>query len=400
VREPLTLAVAAFATASSCVSLEDANSLIDRAIACLGEAHPQSDYTVEGQLVVATMLCDRFEEFRELTTTWLQDARRSGSIPRFISMATMRAHYHYRVGELEEAKSDAHDALEAAALYGHHFWVPGSAGALINPLVDQGRLEEAERVLADSRVQERHGHSSSAPWATMLLPARGRLRVAQGRPQEGLQDLLDCGERYESAANRSPSLWAWRSEAALAFLALGEHDRACELAREELDLARGFGAPRALGIALRVAGIVEGSTALLEEAVQVLSGSPAQLESARALVDLGGALRRAGQRTEAREHLRQGLELALRCGADALAERAREELLTSGAHLRRERLSGPEALTPSELRVARMAAVGHTNPEIAQALFLTRRTVETHLTHAYQKLGIGSRRELATALRD
>jgi DNA-binding CsgD family transcriptional regulator len=109
-------------------------------------------------------------------------------------------------------------------------------------------------------------------------------------------------------------------------------------------------------------------------------------------------LRRARRRTEARAPLREGLELAIRCGAEVLAARARDELLATGAHLRRDRLSGPEALTASERRVARMAAEGQSNPEIAQALYLTRRTVETHLTHAYQKLGIGSRDELTTAL--
>jgi DNA-binding CsgD family transcriptional regulator len=122
------------------------------------------------------------------------------------------------------------------------------------------------------------------------------------------------------------------------------------------------------------------------------------LEQARALVDLGVALRRARRPSDARLPLREGLELAVRCGAAVLAQRARDELLAAGARPRRDRLSGPEALTASELRVARMAVEGKSNPEIAQALFLTRRTVETHLTHAYQKLGIGSREELATAL--
>ena len=160
--------------------------------------------------------------------------------------------------------------------------------------------------------------------------------------------------------------------------------------------------PRALGVALRAAGLVAGGAeglALLQEAVATLAGSGAPLEHARALIDAGSALRRAGQRAEARPALRQGLELAVRCGADVLAGRARDEFLATGAHPRRDRLSGPEALTPSERRVARMAAEGRSNPEIAQALFLTRRTVETHLTHAYQKLGIHSREELAPALR-
>jgi DNA-binding CsgD family transcriptional regulator len=96
--------------------------------------------------------------------------------------------------------------------------------------------------------------------------------------------------------------------------------------------------------------------------------------------------------------LREGLDSAVRCGAEVLAQRARDELLATGAQLRRERLTGPDSLTPSERRVAQLAAQGRSNPEIAQALFLTRRTVETHLTHAYLKLGISSRDALATVI--
>jgi DNA-binding CsgD family transcriptional regulator len=137
---------------------------------------------------------------------------------------------------------------------------------------------------------------------------------------------------------------------------------------------------------------------LLREAVAVLAQSTAPLEHARALTSFGSALRRAGLRAEAREHLRQGLDLAHALGALALVERAREELTVAGARPRRDALRGRDALTSSELRVARLAADSSTNRQIAEALFITLRTVETHLTSSYAKLGIGSRRELAAAL--
>ena len=219
--------------------------------------------------------------------------------------------------------------------------------------------------------------------------------------EEGLADLLACGQQLESGANRSPSLWAWRSDAALALAALGDGARAHQFSVDELTLARAFGGPRAVGVALRAAGLLaEGDerVTLLHEAAAVLADSGALLERGRALVDVGAALRHCGRRSDARHPLREGLDAAMRCGAEVLAARARDELLATGAHLRRERLSGPSALTPSERRVARLAAEGRTNPEIAQALFLTRRTVETHLTHAYQKLGISSRAELAAVI--
>ena len=129
-----------------------------------------------------------------------------------------------------------------------------------------------------------------------------------------------------------------------------------------------------------------------------ITGSGAMLEHTRALIDLGAALRRAGNRSRSVDSLREGLDLAHRCAADALAGRAREELMAAGAKPRRDALRGRDALTASELRTARMAALGLANREIAQALFVSLRTVETHLTHAYQKLEIGSRAMLPAAL--
>jgi DNA-binding CsgD family transcriptional regulator len=130
----------------------------------------------------------------------------------------------------------------------------------------------------------------------------------------------------------------------------------------------------------------------------VLAESEARLEHARALTDLGAALRRAGQRAASREPLRTGLDLAQSCGASALAERAHSELVSSGARPRRLVLRGVDSLTASERRVAEMASERLTNREIAQALYVTEKTVEGHLGHAYRKLDITSRSELPKAL--
>jgi DNA-binding CsgD family transcriptional regulator len=198
-----------------------------------------------------------------------------------------------------------------------------------------------------------------------------------------------------------PSITQWRSRAATALLRAGEGDRARALSEEEVELARRWGAPRALAMALRVHGLVVGGDhglTLLEEAAAVLESSPAKLERARALADFGAALRRTGRRVDAREPLRIAVELAQTCGATPLAEAARSELVAAGAKPRRQALSGAESLTPSELRVAAMAAEGMTNRDIAQNLFVTPKTVEVHLSSVYRKLDIGSRTQLASAL--
>ena len=165
--------------------------------------------------------------------------------------------------------------------------------------------------------------------------------------------------------------------------------------------ARVAGELHARSRALRTLGLAQGrerGTETLGEALAVLDGSPATLERARTLVELGAALRRALNRMEARERLREGLDIAQRCGAPALVEQAREELVAAGAKPRTTALAGLDALTPSERRVAAMAADGMSNREIAQALFVTPRTVEMHLSNAFRKLDIRSRTQLPDAL--
>jgi DNA-binding CsgD family transcriptional regulator len=148
-------------------------------------------------------------------------------------------------------------------------------------------------------------------------------------------------------------------------------------------------------------GLIEGGPEGVErirEAVLLLEGSPARLEHAYAFTDLGASLRRGNRRAEARDVLRAGLELAQRLGATVLADRAHEELVATGARPRRLVLSGVDSLTPSERRIAAMAAEGLSNREIAQALFVTLRTVEMHLSNAFRKLDVSSRTQLPAAL--
>ena len=264
--------------------------------------------------------------------------------------------------------------------------------------MEQGKLGEARAALERSAL----GEALPDDARLLFLPnIRARLRMLTGDLAGGLEDMLDTGRRSDALGGRNPAFMAWRSPAALALLQLGDRDQARRLAAEEVQLARTWGAPRALGAALRAAGLAEGGArglGLLEEAVEVLTNSPAKLEHAKARTDLGAALRRANRRSEAREQLRRAVELATICGARPLAARAITELRATGARPRRIALSGVESLTPSERRVAQMAAEGPTNREIAQTLFVTPKTVEIHLSSVYRKLGISSRSQLPTAL--
>jgi len=329
----------------------------------------------------------------------LSEAHRRGSPFALAAVKVFRAQMLFWRGDLGEAEADAREALAAAETWGASARFAGHAAAfLADALMEQGKLDEAAAALAPA------GYGESLPDSARLLYLRdssARLRILRGDLAGGLDDMLDAGRRFESVGSRNPAFIAWRSPAALALLQLGQPDEAGRLAAEEVELARTWGTPRALGASLRAAGLVGGGKrglALLEEAVEVLGGSPAKLEHAKARMELGAALRRGNRRADARDQLRHAVELATICGATALAARAERELIATGARPRRIALSGIDSLTPSERRVAEMAAEGPTNREIAQALFVTQRTVEVHLTSIYRKLAISSRSQLAAAL--
>ena len=193
----------------------------------------------------------------------------------------------------------------------------------------------------------------------------------------------------------------WRSYAALAAARLGDDDRAEQLIGEELEIARRFGAPEPVE-ALRVRALLAPSGEMVElarEAVVVLAGSELRVAHARALIDLGAALRRGGHRRDAREPLREGLDLSRTGVGRWWRPIGRWTSCEPRERPRRPDVSGVDSLSPQERRVAAMAAEGLNNREIAEALFLTRRTVEMHFTGAYRKLDVSGRQELPAAWR-
>jgi DNA-binding CsgD family transcriptional regulator len=279
-----------------------------------------------------------------------------------------------------------------------------SLSVLLAALVARGGLDEAETLAASSGVRTAPIEGTCTFPLTPIAPVvLGELELALGRAQEGIERLMRDGAWLEDHGWANPSLNPWRARVAPALATMGRLDEARDVIGPGVDRARRFGAPWALGMALRAAGVVEqgehGIT-LLQEAIEVLRSGGCRVEHAHALVELGAALRRRNARAAAREHLRLALDMATRAGAVPLAERAREELAATGARPRRELLTGVEALTASERRVAELAAAGRSNPEIAQTLFVTRKTVEAHLRSVYMKLDIAGRGDLARVLKD
>ncbi|MDP8968051.1 MAG: AAA family ATPase [Actinomycetota bacterium] len=347
--------------------------------------------------VIGTLIwADAFEPADREAQQMLAVSRRTGSVSGAGLAAIMLSWIAFRRGDVRRAEEYARDAADA--LHEARFALAAALAARADALIERGEVDVALCEI------ERSGHGGTvpeiAPFA-WLLAARGRLHAARGDRERGLRDLLEAGRYSVAIGLVNPAVCAWRSEAALTHLHLGQRDEALQLAQEELRLANDFGARRAIGIALRVRGLCEqGERGLgyLRSAVEVLSTADARLEHARALIDLGSTLRRSNHRAEARLTLREGLDVALRCGATAIAQHASEELKLSGARPRAIPISGVDSLTASERRVCQLAVEGLTNHQIAHALFVTLRTVETHLTAAYRKLRISSRRQLREAL--
>jgi DNA-binding CsgD family transcriptional regulator len=346
---------------------------------------------------VSLLVVERYDEMRPLVDESINRARANGDTGSLAVGLALRGWLALRMGDLTAAELDTRTALAAPEFRRSTLFRVLNGGVLVGALLDQGDLTAAEEVLVPLEDQI----ESDSLTAAVLRVNRGRLRRAQQRHRDALRDFLDVGLLATRARVTCPGYLAWRSEAALAHLALGEREAALRLAAEELELARVFGAPYALGVAKRAAGLLnagEHGALLLREAVTAFEECDARVERARALADLGAMLRRRNRRTEARELLREALDAAHRTGARLLAEQTETELRATGARPRRAVLSGLDSLTASERRVAELAGQGLTNREIAQSLFVTARTVEGHLTSVFRKLRLASRDDLQTAL--
>jgi len=394
----LILARAAAARALRGTSAAEVHALATRALAGGALLEDESSDGVGFYLAVFALVVAEDLQTAELAaSTAVDDAQRRGSVLGFATACHFRALAVLRRGRIPDAAADTVNTLEARK-YGWRLSLASAVAAQAECLVERGQLDAAGRELHNLIYE--HGTPRDLG-AYRFVGVRGHVRLLQLSPANALEDFLETGRLLRELGGDNPAVFPWRSLASSASLALGDRAEARRLAEEEVALAAAFRAPAAHARALSaLAAVSDGAQAieLREEAVRVFESSQAALDRARALVDLGATLRRAARRRDARKPLTDGLDLARRCGARALGQRAREELVAVGARPRRDAATGREALTVREGQVAGLAAQGMSNREIAEALFVTVKTVEWHLKHAYRKLGVGSRRELRNAL--
>jgi DNA-binding CsgD family transcriptional regulator len=342
------------------------------------------------------LLSGALERSMEVTGAALLEARRRGLPLGFATVSYVRGLPQLRQGRVTEALADLEHARDARR-YGWREFSRSAAAHYALCLLERGELDRAERVLAEDGPLEQPRDLEDA----LRMYSLAELRLAQGAFAEALELAVGVGSFTEQSVEFF-GYCPWRATAAQAAIALGQNDRATELAAEALARAERTDVLHERIQALRITGMCTGGSeriTKLRAAVDLGMSSSPRLETIRALVELGAALRRANQRSQARLPLQQAADNAKLGGALALYELARTELAATGARPRRDALlSGPASLTPSERRIADLAASGQSNREIAQALFVTPKTVEYHLRNTYRKLDIKARSELAAAL--
>jgi DNA-binding NarL/FixJ family response regulator len=341
---------------------------------------------------------DDLDGGRQRYETILEIARPRGWLIAIAHASILRAMALLRAGRVREAETDARLAFEYKQPVAPIATVLMTLYALVIARVELDELDGAEQALIAAGLGE--PPSGEIP-AALTLQSRARLRLAQRRPADAYADLLAAADSWRALGVTHPVLADWRLYAADALTQLDDPTAAHQLAREQVALAERLGTPGARGTALRALARTaprEERVTLLERSDRLLADSPARLERVRTLIDLGTALRHARRPRDARDTLRHALDLANAGGMRRLARHATTELQAAGARPRRDALTGPNSLTPAEHRVCTLAATGLSNREIAEELWITRRTVETHLTHAFQKLDITTRTQLPARL--
>jgi DNA-binding CsgD family transcriptional regulator len=297
--------------------------------------------------------------------------------------------------ESEELSGAHADASQAMALAGRTGAPPSVARvAMASVLLLRNEVDAAASVLGESMTRNVWQYHE-------YLMTRARLRWAQGDAQAAIEDLTACGASLREVGIANPVLAPWWLDLARLLAELGREEEARDAVEHGVDLAGRWGTGHALGLARLAQGTIacrRQAPVLLTEAVDLLSAAADRVRQVQAERQLGLALARGGELRPGRARLRHAVDLAVRWGQRAAAEQARTDLEGLGGRMGRREAVWTGSLTPSERRVVAMAASGSNNRHIAEALVVSLRTVEIHLTSAYRKLGVSGRGQLVTAI--
>jgi DNA-binding CsgD family transcriptional regulator len=342
---------------------------------------------------------EEFEHARVVASALVDQAQQQGVVIGLGLALACLADIDLRCGNVASALAFASRSVDLAE----------EIGLLADLSHSLARLAHIEAVCGRAKECRRHSLRSSTiakeleivSVSVMSDAVLGLLELGLGRLEAAVQWLEPAGRRALSLGLEEPSVVPWAQDLAEAYVRLGARDQA-EATLETLErLARRVGGRLPRAAVLRCRGLA-GEDGEFEqhftEALALHDERPAPFERARTELCFGERLRRARRRTEAREPLRRALETFERLGADPWADRALRELHATGERARRRVPQTTNELTPQELQVAVLMAEGATIKDAAAELFLSPKTIETHLYHAYAKLGVRSRVALARRL--
>ncbi|MGW4215294.1 AAA family ATPase [Lentzea sp. NPDC004789] len=335
--------------------------------------------------------CGELPEAAAVTGRVLASAAERGDESSHVVTHAHLAHLRLDLGELADAAAHAEEAM-AYPLGGEHTAAGRRARAMLATVCARNADDERANALLEvlPHMREPQVHLQASMVRALLLRN-------SGQPEAALDRLRQCGEDLGAMDIRNPLFLPWWLDAVALLAELGRLDEAAELASfGEAGAARWNTAPAQAHAAL-ARGLATGDATTLEDAARRLEAAGYRLRQAEALTALGLALSRAGDDKGARRHLRRAVGVAVRCGATGAAAVARAALVRAGGRM--SELSTKDVLTGGERRVAELAALGLTNRQIADDLFVAVRTVESHLSNAYRKLGVQTRADLAARLR-
>ncbi|WP_182481121.1 AAA family ATPase [Nocardioides immobilis] len=335
-------------------------------------------------------LAGEFDRLERLVEARLRVARERVDEQAHLVAVAGRAHGRALRGHWRLAEADALEVVGHPAA-GNDVVVT-SVELLAQCYARQLRIEEAEA--AAGRLLE----LGASPFRAEIARAIIAGVVGDPTPQPVFEQII---RSYLEAGLTHPALRRWTCEHAESLARGGRRDEAVAVLTDYLDEAERYGEAASIGQAATVLGRLVGGDAglaLLERAVEVLGPSPHEWLRGWAHARLGEARRRAGHRADARPLLHAALAYADEHGEELLARTAREELRLAGGRNREAAARRPDDLTPAEARVARLAAEGLSNKEVAAALFLTVGSVQTTLVRVFRKLEVGSRQLLPEAL--
>jgi DNA-binding CsgD family transcriptional regulator len=330
-----------------------------------------------------------YEGWDSLTTRQIRVAREAGALAHLPLAFSTRVGVHLFAGETREAASLVDEADTLAEATDGRIVPPYGALALA---AFRGREDDVTRLVeAGTKDFTARGEGMGltlSQWVTAVLynglaryeDALAAAEQATADPHELWFSTFAVVELIEAASRR------------------GRGERAAEALEVLSESTRASGTPWALGVEARSRALLESGEAaetLYCEAIDRLEPTRLRVDLARARLLYGEWLRRERRRVDARHELRAAHELFRDFGMEAFAERARVELEATGEHARRRTPDTLDQLTPQEAQVARLAAIGHTNREIAAQLFISPSTVEYHLRKAFRKLDVKSRTQLA-----